>query len=208
MRKVTVAVVALLPLVGAGVFVIPRAEAIPPAARGAFTLVQNFTAANLAGAPGWGTEARMGIDSAGPYYQFTTFPVGGGAAAIHIYRPRGQVVNTPAEWGDGALAAVELFRKHFERFARSGNGAAQAAGLPGSIYAGAVPGGNLFFHVTQNGPIFGMPPMPVANVSADLEDFMHQIPPNFANAGAPQMIIVEDPTTNVFEDYEFRYGAM
>jgi hypothetical protein len=208
MRRFLAIALSLLLLAGGALFVTRRAEAIPPAPRGAFTLLQTFTAVNLASAPGWGTEARMGIDSAGPYYQFKTFPPGGGAAATQIYRPQGQVANTPAQWGEGALEAVELFRKHFERFARSGAGGAQAAGTPGNIYSGAVPGGNLIFHVTQNGPIIGMPALPVSNISADLEDFMHAVPPFFNGGAAPTLIIVTDPLTNVFEDYEFTYSPI
>ena len=135
--------------------------------------------------PNW---CAVGVDGQGPFLNFSATPGGVLPPVIYTYRPRGLVANTVAQFGDGGIHAVDLFRSLFERWARTG--------MPGA-------GGTIF----QPGP-------PVLNhwkklcffggaVVIPMEVEIGSIMPGIAG-GMPGLQIVVDATGS-FEDYQFMF---
>ncbi len=164
----------------------------PPAQRANFTMLAGVSSAQICWATPSGannsSRAHIGIDGTGPYLAFWV-EVNPGAQSLYTYRPRGQTANSVAHTGDGAIAAVEHFRKLYERWLRNqGTGLSGGVGHLGSAY------GDFWRPACQIPPV-GPASYQEIPAAITAEEWMRGL----------TFFVVLDPATNCFEDYNFEY---
>lgn len=169
---------------------------IPPAPRDEFDLVVPIRILDVCftvtQGPNVSDLVELGTDATGPYYGIWYMPLGFANPVLLCYRPRGLVANTVAQFGDGGIQAVELFRKYYERWRR-------AQTVPGGPPAIFNPTPLQFDHWWPAcifcGPNGGPNTCPIMQMVITAEEW----------AIGPYVRILCDPLTWVFEDYNFEY---
>lgn len=164
--------------------------------RGNFTTVTHVTIQDVCFAldqddPNFTNRAHIGCDVNGPYYVFYIKQGQHTNPVMLTYRPAGMQANSVAQFGDGAIHAVELFRKYYERWHR---GATTVAGGNGIMLPGPA-NNNFWFPSCMLLPI--PPALPTRiEMTITAEEW----------AIAPYLVqVTYDPATGCFEDYDFEY---
>lgn len=129
--------------------------------------------------------AHVGVDGDGPYFAFWLKP-GTPDPFMIAYRPRGMTANTVAQFGDGAIHAVEIYRKYYERWHR------------------AAPGVNMFVFAASNRSwmpactLVPPPPNPATLIQMVITAEEWAVSAN-------GIFVLWDPVSACFEDYDFEY---
>jgi hypothetical protein len=156
------------------------------AGRDPFTLVHSLTPLDLCH-PEVANQCAVGVDAQGPFLNFTAQPGNTGPIMMFTYRPRGIQANTPAQFGDGGIHAVDMFRALFERWARS-------SPVAQYMFIGGPPLADHWSKICH----YGSPP-PVLPMHVEIGSVMMGV-----GGGYPTLTFAVDPTGS-FEDYQFNF---
>jgi hypothetical protein len=180
---------------------------IPPAPRAEFNLLTPIRISDVCftpdqdDPPGTTDMVHLGIDGTGPYFGIWYKPLGFANPVLLSYRPRGLMANTVAQFGDGGIHAVELFRKYYERWRRAQTnvGAANGVFVPTGTFGGVTYPGLQYDHWWPAcifcGPNGGLFTCPIIQMVITAEEW----------ALGQWIQVMCEPVTFCFEDYDIPY---